>query len=55
MKTTGEIGAVKLVNMVSYKGGERITMLCGRRAMRDYEKKGCHDKRNFNHVVCERI
>ena len=24
MKTTGEIGAVKLVSMVSYKGGERI-------------------------------
>ena len=27
VKTTGEIGAVKLVSMVSYKGGERITML----------------------------
>lgn len=39
VKTTGEIGAIKLVNMVNYKGGERITMLCGRRAMRDYEKK----------------
>ena len=30
---------IKLVNMVNYKGGERITMLCGRRALRDYEKK----------------
>ena len=39
VKMTGEIGAIKLVNMVNYKGGERITMLCGRRAMRDYEKK----------------
>ena len=39
VKTTGEIGAIKLVNMVNYKGGERITMLCGRRAMRDYDKK----------------
>ena len=39
VKTTGEIGAVKLVSMANYKGGERITMLCGRRAMRDYEKK----------------
>mgnify|MGYP004513861477 FL=1 len=39
VKTTGEIGAIKLVSMVNYKGGERITMLCGRRAMRDYEKK----------------
>ena len=39
VKTTGEIGAITLVSMVNYKGGERITMLCGRRAMRDYEKK----------------
>ena len=44
VKTTGEIGAVKLVSMVSYKGGERITMLCGRRAMRDYEKKDAMTK-----------
>lgn len=36
---TGEIGLIKLVNMVNYKGGERITMLCGIRALRDYEKK----------------
>lgn len=36
---TGEIGMIKLVNMINYKGGERITMLCGRRALRDYEKK----------------
>lgn len=44
VKKTGEIGAVKLVNMVNYKGGERITMLCGRRAMRDYEKKDAMTK-----------
>lgn len=36
---TGEIGIIKLVNMVNYKGGERITMLCGSRALRDYERK----------------
>lgn len=36
---TGEIGVIKLVNMVNYKGGERITMLCGIRALRDYGKK----------------
>ena len=44
VKTTGEIGAIKLVNMINYKGGERITMLCGRRAMRDYEKKDAMTK-----------
>ncbi|MDE7038042.1 MAG: alanyl-tRNA editing protein, partial [Lachnospiraceae bacterium] len=37
--TTGEIGLIKLVDMVNYKGGERITMLCGFRALADYEIK----------------
>ncbi len=39
VKKTGEIGLIKLVNMINYKGGERITMLCGARALRDYDKK----------------
>lgn len=39
VKKTGEIGIIKLVNMINYKGGERITMLCGARALRDYDKK----------------
>lgn len=39
VKDTGEIGMIKLVNMINYKGGERITMLCGRRALRDYDAK----------------
>ena len=44
VKTTGEIGTIKLVSMMNYKGGERITMLCGRRAFRDYEKKDAMTK-----------
>lgn len=39
MKKTGEIGLIKLVHMDHYKGGERITMLAGIRALRDYEEK----------------
>lgn len=39
VKDTGEIGMIKLVNMINYKGGGRITMLCGRRALRDYDAK----------------
>ena len=39
VKKTGEIGLIKLVNMANYKGGERITMLCGCRALRDYDRK----------------
>lgn len=39
MKKTGEIGLIKLVHMDHYKGGERITMLAGIRALCDYEEK----------------
>lgn len=39
VKKTGEIGIVKLINMINYKGGERITMLCGWRALKDYDRK----------------
>lgn len=36
---TGEIGAIKLINMQRYKGGVRVTMLCGVRALADYAVK----------------
>lgn len=36
---TGEIGMIKLTNVQRYKGGVRVTMLCGVRALRDYEVK----------------
>ena len=36
VKQTGEIGLIKLVGMQNYKGGVRISMLCGFRALEDY-------------------
>lgn len=36
---TGEVGVIKLVNAVHYKGGMRITMVCGFRALADYNVK----------------
>ena len=39
VKLTGEIGLVKFLSMIHYKGGVRISLLCGKRAMADYEKK----------------
>ena len=39
VKRTGEIGLVKLTNVQRYKGGARVTMLCGVRALSDYETK----------------
>ncbi len=37
--STGEIGLIKLVRMDNYKGGERIYMLSGMRALKDYQTK----------------
>ena len=36
---TGEIGMIKLTGVQRYKGGVRVTMLCGIRALLDYEEK----------------
>ena len=48
---TGEIGNIKLVDMVSYKGGEHITMLSGSRALTDYEKKQ-EQNRKISALLC---
>ncbi len=39
VERTGEIGLIKLTNVQRYKGGVRVTMLCGVRALRDYAVK----------------
>lgn len=39
VELTGEIGIIKILSMINYKGGVRMTMLCGLKAVCDYEKK----------------
>ena len=39
VKKTGEIGSIKFVGLQNYKGGVRVSMLCGFRALEDYEAK----------------
>ena len=39
VERTGEIGLVKFLSMIHYKGGGRISLLCGKRAVEDYERK----------------
>ena len=39
VETTGEVGIIKLRTMINYKGGVRISMLCGRRALMDYRER----------------
>lgn len=36
---TGEIGLLKVVDHIKYKGGTRVSMLCGFRALTDYREK----------------
>lgn len=39
VKYTGEVGIIKFISSQSYKSGTRIFMLCGKRALYDYNKK----------------
>ena len=39
VETTGEVGLIKLRTMINYKGGVRISMLCGRRSLMDYRER----------------
>ena len=39
VKTTGEVGIIKVTGMIHYKGGVRISILCGRKALLDYRQK----------------
>ena len=39
VKMTGEIGMIEVVNFEKYKGGTRVSILCGDRALRDIRHK----------------
>ena len=48
---TGEIGVIKLTGVQRYKGGVRMTLLCGFRALRDYGAKEGRAAR-ISHSLC---
>lgn len=39
VRSTGEIGIIKFLDFIRYKGGVRVHMLCGSDAVADYRKK----------------
>lgn len=39
VKNTGEIGIIKILDVMKYKGGVRLTIACGMDALSDYSKK----------------
>ncbi len=38
VRRTGEIGVLKITGLERYKGGTRVTFVCGRRALEDYRR-----------------
>lgn len=36
---SGEIGIIKCINQERHRGGMRLTLLCGKRALRDYDQR----------------
>lgn len=42
VRSAGEIGIIKIVSFQNYKGGTRLTLLCGKRAYLDFREK-THD------------
>ena len=39
VKRTGEIGIIKILDWINYKGGVRLNILCGRDALSDYHER----------------
>ena len=48
VKRTGEIGIVEVVSFEKYKGGTRLSILCGERALKDIRRKLDENKRVSN-------
>ena len=39
VKLAGEIGQIKIIGAQNYKGGTRLELLCGKRALQEFRKK----------------
>ena len=39
VKLAGEVGQIKIISSQNYKGGTRLELLCGKRALQDFRKK----------------
>lgn len=50
-KTTGEIGCIKIISFQNYKGGTRLSMMAGKRALQDYNQKS-KNVDAISHLLC---
>ncbi len=52
LKTTSEVGMIKVLNITKYKGGTRVEFVCGKRAQRDYFNKNRYIYKLANEFSC---
>ena len=51
VKRTGEIGLIEVVSYEKYKGGTRVSILCGERALKDIRQK-LNENRKISALTC---
>ena len=54
MKTTGQVGLIKVINYESYKGGTKLWINCGERALSHYEML-LSEAKDISHLLCAKI
>lgn len=54
VKSTGEIGLIKIIDFIQYKGGMRLTMVCGMNAFEDYTALHDDSKKMMNLLSASR-
>lgn len=54
VRRTGQIGMIKTTGMIHYKGGVRISMLCGMDALEDYGKRQ-NQVRDISHLLSAKV
>lgn len=53
VKTTGSVGMIKITGAIRYKGGMRLSLHCGFRALLDYRQKETSVKQISNRPFCK--
>ncbi|MCR4674021.1 MAG: hypothetical protein K5675_03345 [Lachnospiraceae bacterium] len=54
VKTTSEVGILKVIDITNYKGGVRLSILCGMRALNDYRLR-LNQCREISHITSAKM
>ena len=53
-RSTGQIGLIKIINAESYKGGTKLWIVCGERALTHYNML-LKQAKNISHLLCAKL